>query len=99
MPTIDGDKTIEGKLGTEACVAAEKRYSDDPANKGKPVPQVRKIKSRDVLFSNPGGFNETNKPGRQVEGEEWKVIIYAIEANNPGWKYHGMGPNSCCCCW
>ncbi|MEX5214666.1 MAG: hypothetical protein AB7G48_03430 [Nitrospiraceae bacterium] len=94
-PRDAGDKTVEEKLGTDECTAAEKRFEQET---GRPV-RIKKIKVRDVMRSQPARFDEEGKEAKQLSGDEWKGIIYAIEARNPGWKYKGTGANSCCCTW
>lgn len=94
-PRDDGDKTVEEKLGTEACETGEQRFQKET---GRAV-AIKKLRVRDVMRSQPARFDEVGKPGDLLNGDQWKGIIYAIEARNPGWKYQGTGPNSCCCTW
>ena len=91
-----GEKTVEDKLGTDACEAGEAQFKQTT---GSDV-SIKNITIRQVMISQPAPFEETGKPTPpRVDGDQWQGIIFAIEAANPGWKYAGAGPNACCCTW
>ena len=92
-PVEKGDKTVEEKLGTEAC----KRV-------GMTEEQMN-IRLRDIMRSASARFDRPDqdppgdgKEGRVLSDDDWQKIAKASEVRTK-WKYNPAGPFTCCCCF